>query len=422
MSKLHELIAQLCPNGVPYRPLGEIGYFYNGLSGKSKKDFSNGNARYITYMNVFKNPAVVLNVTDTVSVSSSEKQNPIQYSDILFTGSSETPDEAGMSSVVMQSPKEAIYLNSFCFGLRLTGEVELCPSFAKHLFRSDETRTQIIKTANGVTRFNISKSALARVRIPVPPRAVQEEIARILDGFTALEAELEAELEARKKQYAYWRERLLSFTDAEGKIPRGLRQTDRFAERPSPVQWMTLGEICVVTRGRVISKDFIRDNPGIYPVFSSQTDTDGVLGFISSYDYTGTYLTWTTDGANAGSVFYRNGQFSITNVCGLIRLTTTHANLRYLYHYLKLYAPTYVSRGMGNPKLMSNVMKRIPIPLPPLAEQERIVGVLDRFEALCGDLGDGLPREIALRRKQMAYWRERLLAFRELDEAEEARA
>lgn len=63
-----------------------------------------------------------------------------------------------------------------------------------------------------------------------------------------------------------------------------------------------------------------------------------------------------------------------------------------------------------------------PIPLPPLAEQERIVGVLDRFEALCGDLGDGLPREIALRRKQMAYWRERLLAFRELDEAEEARA
>ena len=413
MSKLHELIAQLCPNGVPYRPLGEIATITRGGS-LQKKDLRNAGVPAFHYGQIYTRYGVSARETFSyVTPEVAKRQRMAQPNNLVMAVTSENVED--VCKCVAWLGKEAAAVS----GDAVIIHHEQSAKFLSYYFQSLSFFEQKQKFAYGTKVIRVSPESLRRIRIPVPPRAVQEEIARILDGFTALEAELEAELEARKKQYAYWRERLLSFTDAEGKIPRGLRQTDR---QTDPVQWMTLGEICVVTRGRVISKDFIRDNPGIYPVFSSQTDTDGVLGFISSYDYTGTYLTWTTDGANAGSVFYRNGQFSITNVCGLIRLTTTHANLRYLYHYLKLYAPTYVSRGMGNPKLMSNVMKRIPIPLPPLAEQERIVGVLDRFEALCGDLGDGLPREIALRREQMAYWRERLLAFRELDEAEEARA
>ena len=160
-----------------------------------------------------------------------------------------------------------------------------------------------------------------------------------------------------------------------------------------------------------MSKDYIRDNIGCYPVYSSQTANDGILGKISTFDYEGEYLTWTTDGANAGSIFYRNGRFSITNVCGLLKIDHSVAITRYVYFSLSAISKKYVSEGMGNPKLMSNVMSGISIPIPPLAIQQRIVNVLDNFEIICSDLKIGLPAEIEARRKQYEYYRNRLLTF-----------
>ena len=87
---------------------------------------------------------------------------------------------------------------------------------------------------------------------------------------------------------------------------------------PNGVEYRTVGDICNICRGIVMSKDFIRDNVGAYPVYSSQTENNGELGKINTYSFDGEYLTWTTDGANAGSVFYRNGKFSVTNVCGVL--------------------------------------------------------------------------------------------------------
>ena len=118
MSKLQQLIRELCPNGVPYKTLGELGVFYGGLSGKSKEDFKGGNSKFITYMNVYSNPALKLDVTDTVRIAEGEKQNTIQYGDVIFTGSSETPDECGISSVLTHHTDEKLYLNSFCMGYR----------------------------------------------------------------------------------------------------------------------------------------------------------------------------------------------------------------------------------------------------------------------------------------------------------------
>lgn len=174
---------------------------------------------------------------------------------------------------------------------------------------------------------------------------------------------------------------------------------------------MTLGEITTISRGVVISKDFIRDNAGEYPVYSSQTENNGCLGCINTYKYDGEYLTWTTDGANAGTVFYRTGKFSITNVCGLIKNTDSTINLKYIYYILSVEAPKYVNRGMGNAKLMSNVMATIKIPIPPLAVQKRIVTILDEFDSLLNDLTKGLPAEIEARKKQYEYYREQLLSF-----------
>lgn len=171
------------------------------------------------------------------------------------------------------------------------------------------------------------------------------------------------------------------------------------------VEWKKLGEVANLVRGRVISKDYIRDFEGEYPVYSSQTANDGVLGSINSYMFDGEYLTWTTDGAYAGTIFRRKGKFSITNVCGLIDITCRNIKQDFLYFWLSKTAKDYVLEGMGNPKLMSNVASTILIPIPSLSEQTRIVGILDTFSSAI----DNLKEQIAQRRKQYEYYRDQLL-------------
>ena len=174
---------------------------------------------------------------------------------------------------------------------------------------------------------------------------------------------------------------------------------------PHGVEWKTLGEVATLSRGKVYSKEYLRDNAGEYPVYSSQTANNGELGRISTYDYDGKYLTWTTDGAYAGTVFRREGRFSITNVCGLISNVDKALSIDFLYYWLNKVAKGYVYQGMGNPKLMSNVMETIEIPLPPLEIQEKIVECLDKFSALAAEL----QAELQLRRKQYEYYRTQLL-------------
>lgn len=207
MSKIDDLLKKYCPNGVEVGTLGELGEFYGGLTGKSKEDFKDGNAKFITYMNVYSNLKLNLKTDEKVKISDGEKQHTIEYGDILFTGSSETPDECGMSSVLCDITSEKLYLNSFSFGFRFFDKKLFKPEFTKYLFRSNDLRKQIIKTASGVTRFNVSKERMKKVVIPIPPIEVQKEIAHILDSFT----ELTAELTARRKQYEYYRDALLSF-------------------------------------------------------------------------------------------------------------------------------------------------------------------------------------------------------------------
>ena len=176
---------------------------------------------------------------------------------------------------------------------------------------------------------------------------------------------------------------------------------------PNGVKRYKLKEIAELKRGVVISKDYINEHAGEYPVYSSQTENNGCLGYIDTYAYDGTYLTWTTDGANAGTVFYREGKFNITNVCGLVIVTNPQISVKYLYYILSITAPKYVNRGMGNPKLMSNVMQELQIPLPPLAVQSEIVRILDEFTLYKSELA----AELAARLQQYEYYRDKLLTF-----------
>lgn len=181
---------------------------------------------------------------------------------------------------------------------------------------------------------------------------------------------------------------------------------------PDGVEFRKLGEVCELSRGKVYSKTYINDNIGNYPVYSSQTANNGELGKISSYDYDGEYLTWTTDGAYAGTIFHRQGKFSITNVCGLIIIKSNKLLVRFLYYWLSIKAKEYVYQGMGNPKLMTNQMEMIEIPLPPLEVQNEIVRILDTFTSHAAEL----QAELQARKEQYEYYRNKLLSFDENDE------
>lgn len=176
---------------------------------------------------------------------------------------------------------------------------------------------------------------------------------------------------------------------------------------PDGVEFRRIADICNIARGRVISKDYIRTNAGEYPVYSSQTESNGELGRISTYEYEGEFLTWTTDGANAGTVFHREGKFSVTNVCGLLKIIKSDVLCKYLYYALSLEAPEHVNQGMGNAKLMSNVMADIEVPVPPIEIQKEIVRILDKFT----ELESELQVELDARKKQYEYYHDKLLRF-----------
>ena len=197
--------------GVEMKTLGELGAFFGGLTGKTKDDFVDGNAKFVTYMNVFANPALEFSMTGVVRIAEGEKQNKIQKGDILFTGSSETPEEAGMSCVVTKELEGDYYLNSFCFGIRLNQQEQYNLNYLKHILRSFSVRKEIAKSASGVTRFNISKTRLGKIKISIPSLQEQQRIVSILDTFEASIQNLEAQLKQREKQYEYYRNKLLTF-------------------------------------------------------------------------------------------------------------------------------------------------------------------------------------------------------------------
>lgn len=159
---------------------GSLGESYGGLSGKSKNDFGKGSP-FITYMNVFSNSKIDPLKVDYVKVANGESHNEVKYGDILITGSSETPEEVGMASVVLDE-LEGYYLNSFCFGFRLNDFNTLLPEYARFLMNGEDVRKFMFLHAQGSTRFNLSKTTVKeKLRVVLPSLSEQKEIAEKLD-------------------------------------------------------------------------------------------------------------------------------------------------------------------------------------------------------------------------------------------------
>ena len=281
-------------------------------------------------------------------------------------------------------------LHQRAYRIHITSD-EVNPKFLYYIMHNS-FKKYILSKSVGATAISIRKPMLEKFEIPIPPLPVQTEIVKILDALTALTSELTL----RRKQYEYYREKLLSEEEL-GKVG---------------FDWKYLTQVADLTRGRVISKEYLSDNVGDYPVYSSQTVDNGEIGKINSFDFDGEFVSWTTDGANAGTVFYRSGKFSITNVCGLIKIkNNSELNYKFLFYWLSIEAKKHVYSGMGNPKLMSHQMEKIKIPIPPLSLQTEIVKILDKFETLTNSISEGLPLAIEQSQKRYEYYRELLLNF-----------
>ena len=213
MSKISDLIAKYCPNGVKLVSLGDLGVFEN--IGVDKKIIEGEElVKLLNYVDVYKNAHITSSVP-TMIVSASPKkiaQCNIVKGDLFITPTSETRDDIGHAAVAIEDIEGACY-SYHIMRYRMFEPNIITAFFIRYLFGSAMVQKQICMMAQGLTRFGLSKYKFAAIKIPLPPLPVQQVIVRILDSFTALEAELEAELEARKKQYEHYRDKLLNFAD-----------------------------------------------------------------------------------------------------------------------------------------------------------------------------------------------------------------
>ena len=394
---------------VKWKSLEELGVFYGGLSGKSKDDFQDGNAKFVTYMNVYSNMSLDFTIADMVKVGEYEKQNSIKYGDILFTGSSETPDDCGMSCVVTNHINEPIYLNSFCFGFRFYEVEKFEPNFLKHYFRCIAIRKAISLTASGVTRFNVSKKRFGKIQIPLLVVSKQQEIVSQLDTFTTLISNLESELDMRRKQYEHYRNQLLDFEGVEG------------------VEWKTLGDLSLkITDGAHTSPKSTSEG---YYMPSVKDMTDYGFDFsdckiISEEDYEDlkrigcqpnvSDILIAKDGSMLRYVFALKEKLDIVLLSSIAIITPKQELImsEYLVHYLKqssvreIVIRDYSSKG-GVPRIILKNFKKIIIPTPAINIQQQIVEKLDAFEQLI----QSLETEIKLRKQQYEYYREKILTF-----------
>lgn len=395
---------------VEWKSIEQLGCFIGGLTGKSKSDFENGNSYFITYMNVFSNPSLDISTVGSVQINEGEKQNKIQKGDILFTGSSETPDEGGMSCVVTDELFEDFYLNSFCFALRLHNPELYNLHYFKHVFRSHAVRKAISKTASGVTRFNISKARFSKIQIPVPSLSEQSRIVGILDTFTASIANLKEQIGERRKQYEHYRDQLLDLEGKEGvemisigelfEFKNGLNKEKQYFGQGTPiVNYTDVYHNHKITRdslkGRVTlaESEILRYNVQRGDVFFTRTsETREEIGFAA-------VMLDNIENCTFSGFLLRARPITgllIPDFCGYC-----FASFRVRQEIIKY--STYTTRALTNGTSLS----KIKIPVPSFQEQSRIVSILDQFEASIANL----EAQLQEREKQYEHYRNQLLTF-----------
>lgn len=232
--------------------------------------------------------------------------------------------------------------------------------FFYYQFIDNNFQNRVIEDQGGAMKNLVGMPQFKSSLFILPELREQKAIATVLSDTDALIQALEKKI-AKKKLIK------------KGVMQKLLTPKEGWEEKQ-------IQDISIVGRGRVIShKEIEKSTKNMYPVYSSQTRNNGVMGFLDQYDFEGEYITWTTDGENAGTVFYRDGKFNCTNVCGTIKLNVGFP--RFVAYILDTIAPKHVSRNLANPKLMNDPMKKIIVPFPDYDEQVKIANIISDMES-----------------------------------------
>ena len=281
--------------------------------------------------------------------------------------------------------------------------------------------------AKGAAQKTIGLASLAKMTVPVPPLDVQNRIVNVLDNFEKICSDLNiglpAEIEARQKQYEYYRDKLLTFAETGNTILNGTERngTERNGTLIKLLQYVfgyavvtleDIAENCDSMRKPVTSG---KREAGEYPYYGAS----GIVDYVKDYIFDGDYLLVSEDGANLLArstpiAFSISGKNWVNNHAHVLKFDC-YETRRFVEFYLNsIDLALYISGG-AQPKLNQKNLNRIEIPLPSQERQKYIVDILDRFDAICNDLTSGLPAEIEARQKQYEYYRDRLLSFKELN-------
>ncbi len=389
MNTIKQLIDKYCPDGVEYKKLGEVCNINRGVRVVRKDLQLEGE------IPVYQNSLMPLGYfnksncpKESVYVISAGAAGDIGYSQIPFWAA----DDCLFFENLQGLQQKFIYYY-------------LC---SRYKFIKAQVRRASVP--------RLSRTVIENMTIPVPPLPVQREIVRILDSFTSLEAELEAELEARRKQYEYYRDQLLSFKHLSG----GGRDE---------VEWKTLGEVGTFKRGKYFQKSDMQDE-GIPCIHYGQiytyynTYTDKTIKFVSKEVASKSTLI------RPQSIIITLTSENIEDVCKPVAWIgnedvaisghsvglETDMDPKYITYYLEsshfFKEKRKKARGAKVIEIKPEELAKIAIPIPPLSTQRRIVSILDRFESLVNDITTGLPAEITARHQQYEYYRDQLLSFK----------
>ena len=381
MNRIERMLQELCPEGVEYKKLGEVSNITIGEFVHKNKQNLNG--KYPVYNGGTSNTGFYdeFNNTKNKIIISARGAN------------------AGFVNRVFVN----YWAGNSCYSIKINDPKELDWNYIYYYLKSNQTRLIGEQQTGSIPA--VSKKQIYNIEIPVPPLPIQEEIVRILDHFTELTAELQAELQARQEQFEHYNNRLLSFDDDIPKMK--LNDVVTFMNGKGHEKYIEDQGAYIVVNSKFIStagKVIKYSNSQISPLYK-----DMILMVMSDLP-NGKALAkcFVVDADNKYTLNQRIGAFTMRDK----NLITT----RFLYYILDRNKQLLsYDNGVDQTNLRKGDILNIIIPIPPLSEQQRIVSILDKFETLVNDLSQGLPAEIAAVQEQYEYYRNKLLTFNRIE-------
>ena len=402
MSKLDELINELCPDGVEFKTLQEISTDIFRGSGIKRDEVTPEGIPCVRYGEIYTTYGIWFD--ECVSHTVLEKVKSPKYfehGDILFVITGESVEDIAKSTAYIGHEK------CLAGGDIVVLKHNQNPKYLSYALATTDARKQ--KSAGKVKSKVVHSSvpAIQQIRIPVPPLAVQEEIVRILDTFTTLTAELQAELQARKKQYEYYRKELLgkcsnymslkeiAISSCSGGTPK--KGVAEFYENGT-IPWLRTGEVLY---NEIYSTECLITEKAIEKTAAKWIPENCVIVAIS--------------GATAGRCAINKIPLTTNQHCLNIQIDPKLALYRYVFYCVCNQEDELLEKKEGaRGDLNSSRILSLKIPVPSIEEQKRIIDILNRFDTLCNDISAGLPAEIEARQRQYEYYRDKLLTFKEL--------